>query len=249
MKETCQDIAPHLATLADDQADPALRPFLEGHLAGCPRCQAHLREQQDIHTLLRSRANTLQGPAPEALSARLQGQLQRSRPSVRRGVLARWPVAATFLVALLGVTTYGLTGASGVLAAQLALDHLKCLRLNGAGAAVDPAQAARNWRDRYDWAPRVPPAPAARKASLIGVRRCYYGHGHLAHLLYEVDGRVVSLFVMPRREYPADAAPASHAIFGQQAQVWADADQSFALVGDVAPGTLAALAQEFRAAE
>jgi hypothetical protein len=81
------------------------------------------------------------------------------------------------------------------------------------------------------------------------VRRCLYGHGHLAHLLYDIDGRVVSLFVMPRSEYPAGEAPATHEFLGQHAEVWATGDQSFAIVGDVAPEALASLAQEFRAAE
>ena len=81
------------------------------------------------------------------------------------------------------------------------------------------------------------------------MRRCLYGHGHLAHLLYDVDGHTVSLFVMPRSDYPAGIAPARHDFLGQHAEVWASGDQSFAIVGDVAPATLATLAAEFRAAE
>ena len=73
---------------------------------------------------------------------------------VRCPLRARWaplrlPVAATALIAVLGVVVYGLTSASStVLAAQLALDHLKCVRLvspgddceSGAGGeGMDPA--------------------------------------------------------------------------------------------------------------
>ena len=67
--------------------------------------------------------------------------------------------------------------------------------------------------------------------------------------LYDVEGHTVSVFVMPRNEYPAGVAPERHDFLGQHAEVWADGDQSFAIVGDVAPETLAALAAEFRAAE
>ena len=81
------------------------------------------------------------------------------------------------------------------------------------------------------------------------MRRCLYGHGHLAHLLYEVDGTVVSLFVMPRAERTATAVPAAHGVFGQRARVWADGDQTFAMVGDVPAERLARLAEQFRAAE
>ncbi len=43
--------------------------------------------------------------------------------------------------------------------------------------------------------------------------------------------------------------PRRHDFLGHHAEVWADGDQSFAVVGDVAPQTLSALAAEFRAAE
>jgi len=253
MTDTCHDIAPLLATLADDQADPTRLQQIHGHLATCSRCQASLHQQQAVHRLLRARATTLQGQAPGTLRARLAEQVasRASHPGrSRRWALARLPVAATFLLAFLGVLSYGLTSTSStVLAAQLTLDHFKCVSLTGAGHRVDVAQAERDWTDKYDWTPRMPAAPAAGRGSLIAVRRCLYGHGHLAHLLYRIDGHVVSLFVMPRHDHPASAAAATHALFGQQARVWADADQTFALVGDVTPAALAGLAEELRAAE
>jgi len=252
MTDTCHDIAPLLATLADDHADPTRLQQIHGHLATCPRCQERLHQQQAVHRLLRARATTLQGQAPDALRARLA---ERVASRAGRGRSWGWapsrlPIAATFLLAFLGVLSYGLTSTSStVLAAQLTLDHLKCVNLTGAGHPVDGAQAERDWTDRYDWTPQIPAAPATGQASLIAVRRCLYGHGHLAHLLYRIDGRVVSLFVMPRPDYPAAAAPATHVLFGQQARVWADADHTFALVGDVSPARLAGLAEEFRTAE
>jgi anti-sigma factor RsiW len=121
--------------------------------------------------------------------------------------------------------------------------------LVSSGTTVNPVQAVKDWAQQYQWTPRMPAAPTGRKASLVGVRRCLYGHGHLAHLLYDIDGHTVSVFVMPRSEYPAGAAPARHDFLGQHAEVWADGDQSFAIVGDLSAETLATLAAEFRAAE
>jgi anti-sigma factor RsiW len=247
MKDMCNDIAPRLAELAEAHDGATLDSRAARHLAECGACQRSLQVQRSMHALLRARAGTLQGRAPDALRNRLAAELASRTPPARRWSPLRMPVAATVLLALTGILTYGLTGASStVLAAQLTIDHLKCARLVAPGGAVSAEQAVKEWSQRYDWTPRVPVVSPARKASLVGVRRCLYGHGHLAHLLYEVDGRTVSLFVMPRSDYPADAAPARHDFFGQRAEVWADGDQSFAVVGDVSPETLSALAAEFR---
>lgn len=242
----CRDIAPWLATLADDGLTP--EPHVAEHLAHCPSCQRSLRLQREMHGLLRGRATTLQGRAPEAFRERLAAQLQ-PKPT-RRLLPLRMPVAATLLLTLLGTILYGLTSTSStVLAAQLALDHLKCVKLVTTGTVVNPVQAAKDWAQHYHWTPKMPAAPKGRKAALMTVRRCLLGHGHLAHLMYEVDGTVVSLFVMPREDSPASDTPSEHAFLGQQAQLWSKGDQSFALVGDVAPAQLERLAEEFRAAE
>lgn len=250
MKESCQDIAPLLALIAEDHDGPVTDPRVASHLAACGSCQRHLRLQREMHGLLRARASSLQGQAPDALRARLTAQGSQRRPVTRRWAPLRMPVAATILMAMLGVLMYGMTSASStVLAAQLALDHLKCVRLISTGTAVNPVQAVKEWAQQYQWTPRMPAAPVGRKASLVGVRRCLYGHGHLAHLLYDVEGDTISVFVMPRNEYPAGIAPERHDFLGQHAEVWADGDQSFAIVGDVAPEMLSALAADFRAAE
>lgn len=250
MNVSCHDIAPLLTGLAEGPEDQPVAPEVAAHLAACGACQRSLRVQREMHGLLRGRATTLVGRAPESLRARLEAARPAARPAVRRWAPLRMPVAATVLLAFMGVMGYGLTSASStVLAAQLALDHLKCVKLVSPETTLNPVQAMKEWAAQYGWSPKVPAPPAARKASLVGVRRCLYGHGHLAHLLYEVDGHTVSVFVMPRSEYPVGAATESHDFLGQHAEVWAEGDQSFAVVGDLAPETLSRLAGEFRAAE
>jgi anti-sigma factor RsiW len=242
----CRDIVPLLAGLADETQAP--EPSVARHLAECPGCRQQLQVQRDVHGLLRARAATLQGRAPEALRARL-ATTRTTRPQARWWGM-RLPVTATVALALTGVLLYGATGASStLLAAQLTLDHMKCVRLHESHAALDAAEATRDWAARYGWTPRLPAAPRTEHATLIGVRRCLYGHGHVVHLLYDVEGRVVSLFVMPREAHPAGDAPTAHAFLGQQAAVWSKGDQSFALVGDVPASRLATLAGDFRAGE
>ena len=214
------------------------------------RCQRSLRLQREMHGLLaRPRRLACRDGRPDALRARLVAQARsRGRRARRGGRRSGCRSRRRVLLAFLGVMTYGLTSASStVLAAQLALDHLKCVRLVSTWRRPSTrCRPVREWAQHYHWTPRIPAPPPARKASLVGVRRCLYGHGHLAHLLYDVDGHTVSLFVMPRSDYPAGVAPARHDFLGQHAEVWASGDQSFAIVGDVAPATLATLAAEFR---
>ena len=243
----CRDIVPRLAGLADDETQ-APEPAVARHLAECPACRHQLQVQRDVHGLLRARAVSLQGRAPEALRARLMTTGSARRQA--RWWAVRMPVTATVTLALTGVLLYGATGSSStLLAAQLALDHMKCVRLHGSHAGIDAAQATRDWNARYGWTPRLPAAPRTSAATLIGVRRCLYGHGHVVHLLYDVEGRVVSLFVMPREAHPAGETPTAHGFLGQQAAVWSKGDQSFALVGDMPATRLATLATDFRATE
>lgn len=250
MKDSCTDIAPLLPALAEAPEGQAADPRVAAHLTECGACQRSLRVQREMHGLLRARATTLVGPAPEALRARIEASRPARPTSTRRWAPLQMPVAATLLLAFLGVMGYGLTSASStVLAAQLALDHLKCVKLVSPDATLNPMQAMKEWAQQYSWTPKVPATPAGHKASLVGVRRCLYGHGHLAHLLYDVDGHTVSVFVMPRSEYPVGASAQRHDFLGQHAEVWAEGDQSFAVVGDLAPDALSRLATEFREAE
>ena len=65
-----------------------------------------------MHGLLRARATTLQGRAPEALRTRLAEQLQPRASATRRWLPLRMPVAATLVLTMLGTILYGLTSSS-----------------------------------------------------------------------------------------------------------------------------------------
>lgn len=257
MNAPCHDIEPLLALRADAALDPAQQDVVEAHLASCPDCRQAAAVQQQVRELLVARADGLRALAPDDLRARLRTGADRRHASRRwrpfTGMAVRLPVAASLVIALLGLGVYSMTSASTqVLAAQLALDHLKCVRLehDARGNALDPADAGEAWREAYHWALKVPVHEVGpEQARLIGVRRCLYGHGHLAHLLYNVNGRVVSLFVMPRDEHASDDHTTLLDVFGHQARVWGDGEQTFALVSDADAEGLDVLEQRFRAAE
>lgn len=249
MNAHCNDIEPLLAGWADEELDASRREVVERHLSACASCRATAEVQRQVRDLLMARADNLRSRAPDALRQRVAAAVARPE---RRTAWApfRLPVAATLLLTLLVLGTYSLTSTSNtVLAAQLALDHLKCVRLvqDPTGTGLDAAAAGEQWARDHHWSIEVPEGHAEAGSKLIGVRRCLYGHGHLAHLLYNVNGRIVSLFVMPRADHEADEQATLLAIFGHQARVWASGDNTFALVSDADVEGLDRLEQQFRA--
>jgi anti-sigma factor RsiW len=251
MKDICQDMSSLIARAADVDLAPEMRSALDGHLATCEPCRQAATIQRDVHALLRARAENLQVRASDTLRARVETQVGAGNRRQPAFAPFRLPVAATLLLTCLVLGTYGLTSSSTVLAAQLALDHLKCVKLiqDSGGRGIDPVEAGREWTRVYSWTLTVPSGPADGPSRLVGVRRCLYGHGHLAHLLYEVNGEIVSLFIMPRTGYQASEQAAFREVIGQQTRMWADGDQTFALVGGSAATDLAVLERQFREVE
>lgn len=248
MKDHCLEIEPLLALYAEEALEPAAQVRVTRHLDGCQACRAAVEAQRGVRDLLAARAGQLRTRASEDLRDRVAASLHASRPRPARSPL-RLPVAATVLLAVLVAGGIGLTGTSTtVLAAQLALDHLKCVRIvqGAADHGIDPSLAGEEWERTYKGPLVLPAGPAADRASLIGVRRCLYGHGHLAHLLYNVNGRIVSLFVMPRDDHDASSQATLREVFGHQARVWSAGDQTFALVSDADLAGLDRLEQTFR---
>lgn len=248
MKEHCLEIEPLLALAADDELDATQQAVVDRHLEECAACRHAATLQRDVRDLLVARADGLRTRASEDLRARVAGHVgTRQRRPLWWPV--RLPVAATLLMTVLAVGTYSLTSASTtVLAAQLALDHLKCVKLvqEPTGRGLDPIAAGAEWERTYRGPLTVPSVSSESGSRLVGVRRCLYGHGHLAHLLYNVNGRIVSLFVMPRADHEASSEATLLGVFGHQARVWTDGDQTFALVSDADVDGLDRLEQTFR---
>jgi len=60
----------------------------------------------------------------------------------------------------------------------------------------------------------------------MAVRRCLYGDGRAAHLMYRLDGEPVSLFVVPGVSRPA----AELSLSGHEQVVWTQGDRTYMLV-------------------
>ena len=116
-----------------------------------------------------------------------------------------------------------------VLAAQLALDHVKCFALFGGGDSLDVVSsgALEERLDRqYRW------RTGLQQTALLGLelvegRACLYGEGPLAHLMYRLQGRPISLFMLP----DTARAPATVRAFGHEAVIWSGEGRTYVLLG------------------
>ena len=117
---------------------------------------------------------------------------------------------------------------TAVLAAQLALDHLKCFTIEGDadGEPIAKEAAESTLKNEFDLTVNVPPSLASDHLELMAVRRCLYGDGRAAHLMYRLNGEPVSLFVVPGLARPA----AELSLFGHDQLVWTEGDRTYVLV-------------------
>lgn len=138
-------------------------------------------------------------------------------------------MAAALVLALAGVLFYGLTASSTTtLAAQLTLDHVKCFVLTGnPPAPVKPEVVEAQLRERYGWAIDVPGDSEANQLRLLGGRRCLYGEGTIAHILYRHHGAPLSLFMLPDNVRSSEIID----VLGHNAIIWARGDRTFVLLG------------------
>jgi anti-sigma factor RsiW len=239
---TCHDMAALVTPYVDGMLGPGEVALADRHFAACPACGTLLGAERAVRTLLREEATVLREPAPAALRERMQPAARvvafAPRAATRRPLWRRVPLAAaaSLLVALTGIAAAGLLAPSGtLLAAQLTLDHLKCTWLTHGDTGPDPVAAAHAWREQYGWDISVPPSSTAPQLRLVGVRRCLFSDGAMAHLVYEHAGQSVSVFILPT----ARAASPETAIMGHEMVTWSHDGRTYAVVADLARDEMA----------
>ena len=157
----------------------------------------------------------------------------RATPGLAGSQVRRWlplSMAATLLLAVGGVF---IAGQQAAFAAQLAIDHEKCFIEFGTGhPPLDTAAAEDYLATVHGVDVVVPVGDGQEPVELVDARSCEYDGGRTAHLLYEVEGREVSLFVVPDGSH----AERSIEVVWHQARLWSAADAGYVLVGDVGGG-------------
>jgi anti-sigma factor RsiW len=238
----CGDLDERLAPYVDGEDAPAARGAIEQHLRGCPPCERAAREERLARTMVHEHRDALCARAPDALKARCQqsaasvSQLApRSQPAPFAlsppvsTFLRRWAplsLAATLVIAVAGVFVFGLNDRVEALAASLAIDHVKCFKVNGTATEADAQASERAWEADQGWPIVVPQTEASRQLKLVGVRRCISSDGRVAHMMYTWRGEPLSVYVL-QAEAGRDAA--SHTM-GAQEIIWRANHRTYAVV-------------------
>lgn len=225
----CRDLNHLVTPYIDGEMSVEERTAVEAHLAACPLCRHRAKIEAAARQTLRSFAPRLCQGAPAALQHRCrQAADVAGLTSSTRLRLFPLSMAAALVLVLGGVFVYALTASSAtVLAAQLALDHVKCFAFFGGQKPVEPAVTEEKFARDYGWAIRVPRGPAPAGLQLVGARRCLYGEGALAHVMYLMRGRPLSLFMLPDTVRPGGMTGA----LGHDAVIWSGGGRTFVLMG------------------
>jgi anti-sigma factor RsiW len=231
----CREVENRLPSYVDG-LETSSAAAIAAHLETCAACRELAHAQSAARAVLKARAAQLAPLAPPGLRTRI---LANTANQASEPVLAWSGRLTAFAAALMIVLTIGAVllpvatvRSTAVLAAQLALDHLKCFTIEGDadGEPIPAAQAEATLKQEFDFAVTVPASLGAEKLELMAVRRCLYGDGRAAHVMYRLDGEPVSLFIIPGLTRPA----AELSLFGHDQVVWTAGDRTYMLI---APAT------------
>ncbi len=238
----CSEVQNMLPAYVDGLASPKAAA-IEGHLETCAVCGELAHAQSVARAVLKARAAQLAPMAPPGLRTRIIANMppaqEPASPKHGEGRVLAWTGRLTaFAAAAMVVLTIGAVllpvatvRSTAILAAQLALDHLKCFTIEGHAddEPIPAAQAEATLKREFDFTVTVPASLETEKLELMAVRRCLYGDGRAAHVLYRLDGEPVSLFIIPGLARPA----AELSLFGHEQVVWTAGDRTYMLIARV----------------
>ncbi len=153
-------------------------------------------------------------------------------------------MAATLALAVAGVFLYGLRDNAGALAAQLAVDHVKCFEFAPHPDVVPDARTvAREWAAARGWSLKVPEATPTQELELLGARRCLSTLGATAHLMYKWHGHPLSVYVLNTHAANVGSDPKIIERLGQEAIIWSKGDRTYAVVAKGRPSDIEQIAR------
>jgi Putative zinc-finger len=245
MSECC-DLEPLFTPYVDEEVPPGDQARVAAHLDRCPPCRERVVAERAARDVLRARRPVLRACASEHLRSRCAAHAASTSstlPVARFGVFARrrlvpLSLAATVLLAIGGVFLFGLNDGVEALAAQLAIDHIKCFQLAPDHTTVDPGAAGRMWQNKYGWPLKVPTSAADEGLVLLDVRRCLSTDGVTAHILYRWRGQPLSVYVLNDVPRKSGAVERTIEKLGQEAIVWSKQGRTYAVVAHARPADL-----------
>ena len=236
----CRSVEPMLAPYVDGEAEPRIRAEVEAHIGACPPCRDRVVVERAARDVLHARRDGLRACATEHLRRRCAAhrtQIQQPvQPAARRSILRQtiMPVAmAASLLLVVGLIFFlGLNRGVELLAAQLAVDHIKCHNFVTKESDPDPVLLSRQWEQDRGWALNVPASASQYQLELLGVRKCGSTEGPNAHIMYKWRGKPLSVYVMNHES--ARARPEEQFVHkvGQDAVVWNHHGRTYAVVAN-----------------
>ena len=139
------------------------------------------------------------------------------------------PALAASLVLLVGGTFLYLATqySARLLAAELCADHMTCFAANNLlGTHEAPAVVESSMLSAFGWRLHLPEQFDGSGLELVGARRCLYGEGKVAHLMYRSRGRPVSIYMLPKSVRPEELVE----VLGHEAAIWSSGDRTFVLI-------------------
>ena len=235
----------------DGELSRAERAALESHLGACPDCQRRI----ELERIFRARFidQLRPDPAPERVRRKIS-QLLATLPAPpqrwwkRRASLSRLTVATVGVALFLMGGILGLaldwvspaTSGSLVRLAEASVDqHRKLVRgvLPYDVEHLNPGAAEQWFRRRLDFKVSLPELPR-QNLSFLGGRIGHLTDFDVAALHYQLEGKDVSLFIMPTEEYRKlglDRSPKFKLVTyqGYDVIVWASHGTAYALVSEI----------------
>ncbi len=236
---SCREFDALVTPYVDGEATAAERALVEAHLAACPPCRRRAAAETAARDTVRERL--CRPCAPEHLRARCLAAAALQKGSGILSSLRTFSIAAVVVIIAGGVLLYGLTRISPtVLAAQLALDHLKCFAVDRPTAPVDARTSELSFERAHGW-PLHLPRTTSEGLQLVGVRQCFCAQGGATgHAMYLFKGRPVSLYIMP----DVDRERATADVFGHDAIIWSKSNNTYVLLGKEPAATMQQLAAD-----
>jgi anti-sigma factor RsiW len=242
----CMSIDPLVTPYVDGELSAPERTRVDEHVRRCAPCYSRIAAEAAVRDLMRARRSGLSMErASESLRSYCNGLTGRGDEAVRRGdalpagtaragwLPTRWTVgpialAATLVLVVAGAFLSQATRySSRLLAAELAADHVKCFAANSILGTHDaPAAVESSMLSAFGWQLHLPKQLDASGYELVGARRCLYGEGKVAHLMYRDEGRPVSIFMLPQSVRAEELVE----VLGHEAAIWSSGDRTFVLI-------------------
>ena len=221
----CRRTAEQLAPYVDGDLAPAERAHVEQHLSDCPPCRRAAEETQGGRTLLRRSSQGLRHePLPPGVRTRGEALAREHSHPRRSGV---WhgrfgpAVAIASMVLLTVAMVFVLASRRSNTLLTKAIHHAP-----PAAPSRDARATEAMLESRYGWHLHVPPSSPAEGILLVGARRCLYTSGTIPHVMYQMGGEDVSLFVLEG----VTRQDADVTTLGHRSKIWSNGGTTFVLV-------------------